>query len=91
MTPVDSGPHASLERMNRFQETEARQIISDLGLSAGSRGLDVGCGVGLWALWLAEAVGPGGHVVGIEPEALKVEAARANTKWSCQLLPGWAR
>jgi demethylmenaquinone methyltransferase/2-methoxy-6-polyprenyl-1,4-benzoquinol methylase len=74
---VDSGPHASLERMNRFQETEARQIIRDLGLSAGSRGLDVGCGVGLWALWLAEAVGPGGHVVGIEPEALKVEAARA--------------
>ena len=77
MPPVDTGPHASLERMNRFQEAEGRQIIRDLALPAGSRGLDVGCGVGLWALWLAEAVGPGAHVVGIEPEAEKVEAARA--------------
>ena len=74
MSPVDSGPHASLERMNRFQEVEARQIIRDLDLPAGSQGLDVGCGVGLWALWLAEAVGPGGRVVGIEPEAEKAPA-----------------
>lgn len=66
-----------LERMNRFQEPEARTIIADLGLAAGSRGLDVGCGVGLGALWLAEAVGPGGSVVGVEPSAERVEAARA--------------
>lgn len=77
VSPADLGPHASLERMNRFQWPEARRIIADLGLPAGSRGLDVGCGVGLYALWLAEAVGAGGRVVGIEPEAAKVEAARA--------------
>jgi hypothetical protein len=29
-TPPDPGPHASLERMNRFQEPEARRIIQDL-------------------------------------------------------------
>jgi len=68
---------ASLERMNRFQEPEARALIADLGLTPGSRGLDVGCGVGLYALWLAEAVGPRGHVTGIEPGADRVEAARA--------------
>jgi demethylmenaquinone methyltransferase/2-methoxy-6-polyprenyl-1,4-benzoquinol methylase len=67
----------SLERMNRFQEPEARRIIDDLGLPPGSRGLDVGCGVGLYGLWLAEAVGSGGHVVGIEPEEERVEAARS--------------
>ena len=67
----------SLERMNRFQEPEARAIIADLGLPAGSRGLDVGCGVGLYALWLAEAVGPAGRVIGIEPTAERVEEARA--------------
>jgi SAM-dependent methyltransferase len=77
MNPADPGPHVSLERMNRFQEREARRIIGELGLSAGSRGLDVGCGVGLYALWLAEAVGPGGRVVAIEPDLAKVEAARA--------------
>ncbi len=66
----------SLERMNRFQEPEARALIADLGLPAGSTGLDVGCGVGLYTLWLAEAVGPKGRVVGIEPTTERVEAAR---------------
>ena len=67
----------SLERMNYFQEPEARALIADLGLPAGSSGLDVGCGVGLYALWLAEAVGAGGRVLGIEPTAERAEAARA--------------
>ena len=77
MSPADLGPHVSLERTNRFQEPEARRIIGELGLPAGSHGLDVGCGVGLYALWLAEAVGQRGRVVAIEPEAAKVEAAQA--------------
>lgn len=77
MSSTDAaGPHASLERMNRFQEAEARRIIADLALPLASRGLDVGCGVGLYALWLAEVVGPGGSVLGIEPEMDKVDAAR---------------
>jgi demethylmenaquinone methyltransferase/2-methoxy-6-polyprenyl-1,4-benzoquinol methylase len=67
----------ALERMNRFQEPEARALIADLGLPPGSRGLDAGCGVGLFALWLAEAVGPDGRVVGIEPTAERAEAASA--------------
>src|SRR5262245_51580124 len=66
----------SLERMNRFQEPEARALIADLALPKGSRGLDVGCGVGLYALWLAEAVGASGRVVGIEPTAERADAAR---------------
>jgi SAM-dependent methyltransferase len=70
-------PHDSLERMNRFQEPEARRIIADLELPPGSRGLDVGCGIGLYGLWLAEAVGSAGHVIGMEPQAERVEAARA--------------
>ena len=56
----------ALERMNRFHEPEMRAIIAGLGLPAGSRGLDVGCGVGLYTLWIAEAVGPSGRVLGIE-------------------------
>lgn len=67
----------SLERMNYFQEPEARVLIGDLGLGPGSTGLDAGCGVGLYALWLAEAVGLRGRVIGIEPTAERVEAARA--------------
>ena len=81
-SPDQSPPQAEpftnvLERMNRFQEPEARTIIADLGLPPGSRGVDVGCGVGLYTLWLAEAVGPEGRVLGIEPNVERVEAARA--------------
>jgi SAM-dependent methyltransferase len=88
MSHVRHGDHAggaqggaeaarSLERMKRSPAPEARAMIAELELDAGSRGLDVGCGVGLYALWLAEAVGPGGCVVGIEPTAERVEEARA--------------
>ena len=66
----------ALERMNRFQEREGRALIADLGLPPGSRGLDAGCGVGLYTLWLAEAVGPRGQVVGLEPTIERVAAAR---------------
>jgi demethylmenaquinone methyltransferase/2-methoxy-6-polyprenyl-1,4-benzoquinol methylase len=67
----------ALEHMNRFQEPEARRIISDLGLPMGSSGLDVGCGVGLYALWLAEAVGVNGRVMGIDASEERVDAAQA--------------
>jgi SAM-dependent methyltransferase len=78
MTQPETEPFTkSLERMNLFQEPEARVLIADLGLPEGSRGLDVGCGAGLFAVWLAEAIGPKGRVVGIEPSTERVEAARA--------------
>ncbi len=78
MSTPDAEPFTkSLERMNRFQEPDMRALIADLRLPAGSAGLDVGCGVGLPALWLAEAVGPRGRVVGIEPSNERVDAARA--------------
>jgi len=78
MSAPDAEPfRRALELMNRFQEPEAHALIADLGLPAGSSGLDVGCGVGLYTLWLAEAVGPRGRVIGIEPSAERVDEARA--------------
>lgn len=65
-----------LERMNRFQEPEARQAIADLQLPAGSRGLDAGCGVGLYAQWLSAAIGPQGQIIGIDSGADRIDAAR---------------
>lgn len=51
-----------------------RSAIWTLRLHSGSRGLDAGCGIGLPALLLAEAVGPNGHVTGLDlsPEFLVV-------------------
>jgi demethylmenaquinone methyltransferase/2-methoxy-6-polyprenyl-1,4-benzoquinol methylase len=65
-----------LESMNRFQEPETRAAIADLHLPAGSHGLDVGCGVGLYALWLAEVIGPAGQVLGIDRASERITAAQ---------------
>jgi demethylmenaquinone methyltransferase/2-methoxy-6-polyprenyl-1,4-benzoquinol methylase len=64
-----------LERSNRFQEPEVRAAIGALQLPEASRGLDVGCGVGLFSLWLADAIGPQGRVLGIDQSKGCVEAA----------------
>jgi ubiquinone/menaquinone biosynthesis C-methylase UbiE len=55
-----------------LQEPVMRSAIKALQLPVGSRGLDAGCGIGLQALLLAEAVGPAGHVTGLDlsPEIL---------------------
>jgi len=43
-----------------------RSIIAWLDLPTGSRGLDAGCGVGSNTLLLAEAIGDGGRVTGLD-------------------------
>ncbi len=51
---------------NPLQEPVMRRVVRALNLPPGSHGLDVGCGIGLQAMLLAEAVGPVGHVTGID-------------------------
>ncbi len=57
---------------NPLMEPTVRPAIQALKIPSGSRGLDAGCGIGLQALLLAEAVGPTGHVTGLDvvPEFL---------------------
>jgi ubiquinone/menaquinone biosynthesis C-methylase UbiE len=56
----------ALEEMNPIREPILREAISALQLPRGSRGLDAGCGIGQQAMLLAEAVGPAGHVTGLD-------------------------
>ena len=62
----------SLAVTNPLIEPTLRSAIQSLQLPSGSRGLDAGCGIGFQALLLAEAVGPAGHVTGLDlsPEFL---------------------
>ena len=57
---------------NNLRESVLRSALHALRLPLGSRGLDAGCGAGLQAIFLAETVGPEGHVTGLDlsPEIL---------------------
>jgi len=48
----------NLMATNPLQELIFHRAIHTLNLPPGSRGLDVGCGIGLQVMLLAEAVGP---------------------------------
>jgi ubiquinone/menaquinone biosynthesis C-methylase UbiE len=45
-----------------------RQAIRALELPSGSRGLDIGCGIGTHVILMADAVGAKGHITGIDLE-----------------------
>ncbi|MCC6617263.1 MAG: methyltransferase domain-containing protein [Anaerolineae bacterium] len=49
-----------------LREPLLRSIIESLQLARGSHGLDAGCGIGLPAHLLAEAVGADGHITGLD-------------------------
>jgi len=78
---TDTDQYAERLRLsNLLREPALRAAIQALKLPGGSRGLDVGCGIGLHTLLLAQAIGPTGHVTGLDlsPEfiALAGEYAR---------------
>jgi len=50
--------------------------IRSLRLPRGSRGMDAGCGIGSIALQLARAVGPEGHVTGVDVNTEFLDRAR---------------
>ena len=63
-----------------LRDPAIREAIRMLELPEGSAGLDAGCGIGSHTLLLAEAVGPGGHITGLELFADFVTHAQAQAK-----------
>ena len=55
-------------------------LFQRAGLREGWRCADLGCGPGHSALWLAEQVGPSGHVTGVDCAELFVNLARTNAR-----------
>jgi len=51
---------------NRLRAPVLHSSIQALQIPSGSQGLDVGCGVGLQTMFFAEAVGPAGHITGLD-------------------------
>jgi ubiquinone/menaquinone biosynthesis C-methylase UbiE len=63
-------------------EPAIRQAIRAFSPPPGSEGLDVGCGFGLHARWLAEVVGPSGAVTGVDQSGERILVARSEAGWS---------
>lgn len=59
-----------------LREPLLRTVISALPFASGSRGLDVGCGIGLQSLLLADQVGSEGHVTGLDISAKFLDLGR---------------
>jgi ubiquinone/menaquinone biosynthesis C-methylase UbiE len=71
-----------LETHHASKATERTQMIRDLLLKAGSFVVDAGCGPGLWTPLLAQAIGPHGHIIGVDisQEALVTAQQRSYGK-----------
>jgi ubiquinone/menaquinone biosynthesis C-methylase UbiE len=75
MRPQEPDTDRYMQQMavtSALMEAPVRAAVQALGLPSGSTGLDAGCGIGPHIPLLADAVGPGGHVTGLDlrPEFL---------------------
>ena len=69
-----------LVRLSRLYNPCTRRFLDQAGISAGMKVLDVGSGPGEVAQLLAERVGPGGAVVGVELDPATLDIARARAR-----------
>jgi ubiquinone/menaquinone biosynthesis C-methylase UbiE len=58
--------HERLRSIEALFDHSTRQHLADRGVAPGGRCLEVGCGAGGVATWMAEQVGSDGHVVAVD-------------------------
>ncbi len=69
---------ALYDRISDQQFESGKRLVERLGVTEVARVLDVGCGTGRLAHWIAERVGSGGFVAGIDPLEERIRIARSH-------------
>ena len=62
------------------QDRPYSHLIDLITIAEGSIVLDLGCGTGYLSSFLAELVGPSGHVIAVDPDRQRIRVAKANVK-----------
>lgn len=82
ITAAEAAQVRELARLLEIRGQGADQVairkayLDELGIGAGERVLDVGCGTGVVSREVARRVGPSGRVVGLDPSSLMLTIAR---------------
>jgi ubiquinone/menaquinone biosynthesis C-methylase UbiE len=71
---------ARLEAVHAVHGADTEAFLVRAGIGPSMRVADIGCGIGTISCWMAEAVGAGGCVVGIDVSEGQVEQARARAE-----------
>lgn len=67
---------------HRVKLIDRQEILRRLDIQPGDRVLDLGCGPGLWTQLLADVVGPGGRILGVDFDRYLLAHARRVTNES---------
>src|SRR5262249_630036 len=67
--------HDRMRAIEGLFDHGTRRLLADRGITLGGRCLEVGCGAGGVATWMADQVGVAGHVVAIDLETRFVDSS----------------
>src|SRR5262245_32221231 len=65
-----------LRLLSEVMASSTRALLAEVGVPGGSLCLDLGCGGGDVTRELARAAGPGGRVIGVDVDEVKLDIAR---------------
>src|SRR5579872_1898518 len=69
-----------LETHHQSKIVERSQMVRNLNLRRGSTLIDAGCGPGMWTPLLAKAIGPEGHIIGVDISIEALITARQRSR-----------